>query len=223
MTKRRRYNRKRLQAALERLAGNDRLCIVTIPGADLPPSQAERTCRWQAFIVEQALLRGERPDLGTFLQGDPSGIVLTADTPRTDPRWEMMAWALERVPAAIRLLLALLRGQQAAAYQIAYQADAHCMEIRVNDAVRGIFWAMPRPKWLDLGWELPADEREKTAHVTVINGHANGQIAWLVYWNDTSTLIHGTDAKALVKLTGGVDRSQEGYRFGEGALERAAT
>lgn len=212
-----RYDSKRLHAALEGLAGKDSLGIVTIPSADLPPGQAESTCRWQAFVVEKALLRGERPDLGLFLQGDPSGMVLTADTPRTDPRWEALAWAHERLgemPAEIALQ-PLLRGQQLAAYQVACQADTRRMEVRLNDAIRGIFWAMPRPRWIDVGWELPADEREKTAHVTVINGHANGQIAKLVYWRNTPALIHGAEAKALVKLTGrsiGIAGAKERWR-----------
>jgi hypothetical protein len=79
-------------------------------------------------------------------------------------------------------------------------ANGRSPYVRVNQAVRGVFWAMIRPDWIQIGWDLPADERDETSHITVLEGHIGGRQASLVFWNVNPSVIRAATNDQLLAM-----------------------
>lgn len=192
-----RYDSETVRSELEKLAGRDAQMVAMIPDVRLTAEEANFITDWQMTIGRQAVAGGY-PDFSAF-----PGLALTAQTPDDDPRWKAYhrAYAdLRELGEVGRILLPISRGGRHRVSALQLIADDRFPHVRINQAVRGIFWAMVRPDWLQVGWDLPPDEREQASHITILEGSVGDQPAALVFWNVTPSVIRAATDDRLLEM-----------------------
>jgi hypothetical protein len=191
-----RYDGRKVRAALNSLAGRDEHSIMLLADEAVSEHDAGVVASWLRQVAAQATT-GLRPDIGAFPQ-----LGLTPTTPADDPRWKTYRRAYEdfhELGQAGRILSPALPQVNVTALQVV--VNPRETSVRVNQCVRGVFWASLRPDWLQVGWDLPFDERADSAHLTILECRNGSNPASLVFWDVASSIIRVASDEKLVEMT----------------------
>lgn len=115
---------------------------------------------------------------------------MSSQTPAEDDRWKAYNRAyrdLHELGPMGLLLVPSNMGSKLTALQAI--SDGRAPHVRLNGAVRGVLWAEVWADWIEIGWELPADEREVSSHITVLAGHRGDKVAALVFHNMNPSIL----------------------------------
>lgn len=195
-----RYNARLVKACLENAAGKDELAVLVVAEPGVQPEHTDIASRWCTKILDEALC-GLPPDLSAF-----GGAALTDLTPKDDHRWAVFRRCLagfDEYGAAGRWRVGPRIANASGPVPVtALQEvlDGEFPHLRLNETIRGVFWAHLQLGWIQFGWDLPARERDRASHTTILRGYVDGAPAAYVFYNATHAVIRAATPERLMSM-----------------------
>ncbi|MBI4313082.1 MAG: hypothetical protein HY681_15095 [Chloroflexi bacterium] len=169
---------------------------VLLTSDDLPDERRRLVASWQESIVGG--VKGDTLDLGAFPE-----LVVDNAVPDTDQRWLMAGYAMNKYKEATEVEVTEVEVRTRPSPLIPVTAlqvvlGGRKPHVRLNGAIKGHLWAIAGPDWLYAGLDLPASELGD-CHITILSGLANGQDAFLTFWDMDMDIIRGASPDWLIK------------------------